>query len=92
MVFTESYASLINLYVWLTVAIIFATLIGILLIVRSGDKYSIEDANAHAEEFGGIIAESHGPLTDFLYVCYAVMIVWALIYLWQHWSEFTSLS
>jgi len=91
MVFTESYASLINLYVWLTIAIIFATLIGIWLTVRSGDKYSIEDANAHAEEFGGVIAESHGPLPDLLYVSYAVMIIWALVYLWQHWNEFTKI-
>lgn len=91
MVFTESYASLINTYTWLTIAIIFATLMGIWLTVRSGDKYSIEDANAHAEEFGGVIAESHGPLTDFLYVSYAVMILWALVYLWMHWNEFKGL-
>lgn len=91
MVFTENYGTLISLYILLTISIIFATLIGIWLTVKSGDKYTIEDANAHAEEFGGVIAESHGPLTDFLYVSYAVMILWALIYLWQHWSEFTGL-
>lgn len=88
MVFTESYESLMNIYVWLTIAVIFSTLVGIWLTVKSGDKYSIEDANAHAEEFGGIIAESHGPVTDFLYVSYAVMILWALAYLWMHWHEF----
>lgn len=88
MVFTEIYGSLVNLYVWLTIAIIFAAVTGIWLTVRSGDKYSIEDANAHAEEFGGVIAESHGPVTDFLYVGYAVMIIWALAYLWEHWGEF----
>ena len=88
MVFTESYGSLINLYAWLTVTIIFAASIGAWLTVRNGDKYTIEDTNAHAEKFGGVIAESHGPLTDFLYVSYAIMIIWALAYLWQHWSEF----
>jgi hypothetical protein len=91
MVFTESYGSLINIYFWQTIIIIFAIVIGIWLAVKSGDRYSIEDANAHAEDFGGIIAESHGPLTDFLYISYAVMIVWALVYLWQHWSEFAAL-
>ena len=48
MVFTESYESLMNIYVWLTMVVIFSTLVGIWLTVRSGDKYSIEDA--HAEE------------------------------------------
>lgn len=91
MVFTESYSSTINLYFWLTITIIFTILIGIWLTIRSGDRYTVEDANAHAEEFGGVIAESHGPLPDFLYVSYAVMVLWGIIYLWQHWSEFTNI-
>lgn len=92
MVFTESYGSLINFYVWLTISIIIAIIIGVWLAIKNGDKYSLEDANAHAEEFGGVIAESHGPITTFLYVSYAIMILWALAYLWQHWSEFADLS
>jgi hypothetical protein len=92
MVFTESYGSLINFYVLLTIVIIIGILIGVWLAVKSGDKYSPEDANAHAEEFGGVIAESHGPITDFLYVIYLVVILWAVVYLWEHWSEFANLS
>ncbi|NJD53652.1 MAG: hypothetical protein FIB07_12380 [Candidatus Methanoperedens sp.] len=83
---------MINSYVWLTIVIIAGILAGVWLAVKSGDKYSPEDASAHAEEFGGVIAESHGPITDFLYVSYAIMILWALVYLWQHWSEFMHLS
>lgn len=91
MSFAPAYGSFIQFYVWLTVLIIFSILIGIWLAVKSGEKYTLEDASAHAEEFGGIIGESHGPLTTFLIVSYIVVIVWTLVYLWVHWDEFVHL-
>ncbi|WMW22970.1 hypothetical protein RE476_03850 [Methanolobus mangrovi] len=52
----------------------------------------LEDSNSHAEEFGGIIAESHGPITIFLYVVYFILLVWTIAYFVIHWGEFGSLS
>lgn len=91
MSFTASYGSFIQFYVWLVIGLIFSIAIGIWLAVRSGDKYSIEDANAHAEDFGGIIRESHGPLTTFLIVIYVIILVWTIAYFWVHWDEFVHL-
>jgi hypothetical protein len=91
MSFTPAYGSFIQFYAWLTVVIIFSILIGIWLAVKSGDKYTVEDANAHAEEFGGIISESHGPLTTFLIVSYIIILVWTIVYFWVHWDEFVHL-
>jgi len=91
MSFTPEYGSFIQFYAWFTVVVIFSIVIVIWLAVKSGDKYTVEDANAHAEEFGGIISESHGPLTTFLIVSYIIILVWTIVYFRVHWDEFVYL-
>lgn len=91
MSFTAVYEAYIQYFVWITVITIIGSLLMIWLCVKNGDKYLQEDSNAHAEEFGGVIAESHGPITTFLYVIYVILILWTLAYLWVHWGEFTGL-
>ncbi|KXS43695.1 MAG: hypothetical protein AWU59_950 [Methanolobus sp. T82-4] len=92
MAFAPEYAIHIQFWVWMTFLTIFSSIAIIWLGVENGDKYSKEDSNAHAEEFGGVIAESHGPITNFLWVIYVILTIWTIAYFWLHWSEFSSLS
>lgn len=88
MSFTVEYAAYLREFIWLTLIVIFSLLIFAWLVIRSQDEYSQEDANAHAEEFGGVIAESHGPVTLFLWISYGFLLIWTLAYLWVHRTEF----
>lgn len=92
MSFTPEYATYVNYFVWLTILVVLSSLILIWLSAKNQDHYSLEDANFHAEEFAGIIAESHGPITTFLYVLYAILLVWTIAYFAVHWGEFGSMS
>ena len=92
MSFTMEYGTYVNSLVWLTVLIVLSSLIFVWLSAKNKDQYSFEDANSHAEEFGGVIAESHGPITTFLYVLYFIMLVWTIAYFAAHWGEFGSIS
>ncbi len=68
--------SLIMLFVLLV-----SVLIAIYFGIRSGDKYSVEDAERDAVGFAGEITEAEGPVTTFLKIAYIVLIVWAVVYL-----------
>lgn len=91
MVFTADYGAYIQFWVGITLLTIISSIIIIWLGVANGDKYTADDTNAHAEDFGGVIAESHGPITTFLWVVYAVLVIWTLAYLWIHRAEFYEL-
>jgi hypothetical protein len=79
----------INPYdVYLALFLIAAVIIAIFLIVRSSDEYSVEKTEKNSEEFAGEIRDSQGPVTKWLWVAYIVLIIWAVAYLAQHWSEF----
>jgi hypothetical protein len=71
-----------------TLAILFAFLVMLILLLRSGHGYSVQDAQAHSTDFGGVIREGHGGMTAFLWVVYAFMFVWTIVYFVQHASEF----
>ena len=71
--------SLILLFVLLA-----GTAIAIYLSLKSGDKYSVEDAERESISFAGVIHEAHGPLTTFLIVAFIVLIVWAIAYLFLY--------
>ncbi|AGB48783.1 hypothetical protein Metho_0516 [Methanomethylovorans hollandica DSM 15978] len=92
MSFTIEYAAYVNSFVWLTILVVLSSLILIWLSAKNQDHYSLEDANSHAEDFGGVIAESHGPVTTFLYVIYFILLVWTIAYFAAHWSEFGNSS
>ncbi len=68
--------SLILLFV-LLISILIAIYFG----VKSGDKYSVEDAQRDAVSFAGVVSEAEGPITTFLIIAYIVLIVWAVVYL-----------
>jgi hypothetical protein len=53
MSFTFEYAAYVISFVWLTILIAFSGLVFIWLSAKNQDHYSLEDANSHAEEFGG---------------------------------------
>lgn len=74
--------------VYLALFLIAAVVIAIILIVRSSDEYSVEETERNSEEFAGEIRDSKGPVTKWLWVAYVVLVVWAVAYLAQHWSEF----
>jgi ABC-type dipeptide/oligopeptide/nickel transport system permease component len=72
------------------VAFIFIVACAILmwLIVRSSGEYSVEEAEDNSEDFAGVIRDSKGPVTTWLWVAYAALIIWAVAYLIQHSAEF----
>lgn len=73
---------------YLVVAIALSFVITIWLVLRSGKNYSVNDTEAHSTSYADVIKEGHGGLTVFLWVSFAVILVWTIVYLIQHWSEF----
>jgi preprotein translocase subunit SecG len=71
-----------------TLTIIFAFVVTLILLLRSGHGYSVHDTEAHSTNFAGEIKEGHGGLTTFLWVFYAFMFVWTIVYFVQHSAEF----
>jgi hypothetical protein len=77
-------------YAYITVAIIAAASILMYLMVRSSDEFSVEETEKNSDDFAGVIRDSHGPVTSWLWVAYIVMVIWAIAYLIQHGAEFTT--
>ena len=75
-------------FFWFTVLLVISFAITMYLILRSGHNYSVHDTESHAADYGNVIKEGHGGLTAFLWLSYAAMFIWTVIYLVQHWSEF----
>jgi hypothetical protein len=71
-----------------TLGIIFAFLVTLILLLRSGHGYSVEDTQAHSTDFGGVIKEGHGGMTAFLWVFFGFMFIWTIVYFVLHASEF----
>jgi hypothetical protein len=77
-------------YAYIALAIIAAGAILMWLMVKSSDEFSVEETEKNADDFAGVIKDSHGPVTTWLWVAYIVMIIWAIAYLIQHSAEFAS--
>jgi hypothetical protein len=73
---------------WLVLGMIGAFVILVILAMRSGHGYSVEDTEAHATDYAGVIKEGHGGLTAFLWVFTIGIVGWSIGYLVTHWSEF----
>jgi hypothetical protein len=71
-----------------TLTIIFAFLVTLILILRSGHGYSVHDTEAHSTNYAGTIKEGHGGMTAFLWVYFIFMFIWTVVYFVQHASEF----
>jgi len=76
------------IYAYIAVAIIAAGSILMYLMVRSSDEFSVEETEKNSDDFAGVIKDSHGPVTIWLWVAYIVMLIWAIAYLIQHSAEF----
>jgi hypothetical protein len=76
------------LYAYITVGIIAAGAILMYLMVKSSGEFTVEETEKNSDEFAGVIKDSHGPITTWLWVAYIAMVIWALAYLIQHISEF----
>jgi hypothetical protein len=77
-------------YAYITVAIIAAGSILMYLMVKSSDEFSVEETEKNSDDFAGVIKDSHGPVTTWLWVAYIVMVIWAIAYLIQHSVEFAT--
>jgi beta-lactamase regulating signal transducer with metallopeptidase domain len=68
-----------------SIILLFVLLVSVLIAiyfgVKSGDKYSVEDAQRDAVSFAGEVTEAEGPVTVFLKIAYIILIVWAVVYL-----------
>lgn len=87
---TTNIVSVNPTYAYIALAIITGGVILMWLMVRSSDEFTVEDTEANAEVFAGTIKESQGRINTWLWVAYAIMIIWAVAYLIQHISEFAS--
>jgi hypothetical protein len=77
-------------YAYIVLAIIAAGAILMWLMVKSSNEFTLEDTEKNADDFAGVIRDSQGPVTTWLWVAYIVMIIWAIAYLIQHAAEFAS--
>ena len=75
-------------YAYITLGIIAAAVILIWLMVKSSDEFTVQETEKNSDDFAGVIRDSHGPVTTWLWIAYGVMIVWAIAYLIQHSAEF----
>jgi len=76
---------------WITIGSVLCFTILIILLIR-GSKYSVSDTQAHSTDFAGIIQEGHGGMTAFLWLLFAGMFVWVIVYLIIHWHEFAIIA
>ena len=77
-------------FAYIGMGIVAIAVILIWLMVRSSNEFTVEDTEKNADDFAGVIKDSHGPVTTWLWVAYAVIIIWAIAYLIQHAAEFVS--
>jgi hypothetical protein len=77
-------------YAYIALVLVGACVILMYLIVKSSDEFSVKDAEANSEDFAGVIRDSKGPVTKWLWAVYIALIVWAIAYLVQHWAEFAT--
>jgi hypothetical protein len=85
----EGTETMMLFYLVLTVALGFVIITW--LVLRSGKNYSVNDTEAHSTNYADVIKEGHGGLTMFLWVSFTVILIWTVVYLVQHWSEFAEI-
>ena len=81
-------AHLAAVSVTVVLGIIAIAILLLVLLLRSGHGYSVNDAESHASEYGGVIREGHGGMTSFLWVLFIFMAIWTVVYFIQHAAEF----
>jgi hypothetical protein len=76
------------LYAYITAGIVAGGAILMYLMVKSSDEFTVEETKENSDDFAGVIRDSHGPITTWLWVAYLALVMWAIAYLLQHISEF----
>jgi hypothetical protein len=74
---------------WLVIIVAVSVVVITWLILRSGQGYGVHDTEAHAVSYADDVKEGHGGMTLFLWVSFIAIIIWCIIYLVQHASEFS---
>lgn len=62
-------------------ALLVSVVVAVYLSLKSGDKYSVEDAESDAISFADVVREADGPMTSFLIAAFIIVIIWAIAYL-----------
>jgi hypothetical protein len=75
--------------VYFTLLMVSVVTLLIYLATRSGRGYSVQDMEAHAERYAGIVEESRGGMTAFCWITIGAIFIWSVIYLVMHWSEYS---
>jgi hypothetical protein len=73
---------------WIVIASVIVTVFFLWLFIIQGEKYSIEDTEAHSEEYAEVIREGHGGMTLFLWASFATLFIWIVLYLVVTWEQF----
>jgi hypothetical protein len=73
---------------WIFLASLVFSVLFLWLFVVGGNRYSVEDAEAHSEDFAGIVREGHGGMTAFLWVSFSMILVWTVYYFAANWQQF----
>jgi hypothetical protein len=76
---------------YIVIAVAVSIVILTWLALRSGHGYSVHDTEAHAVNYADEIKEGHGGMTLFLWLSFTAIIVWTIVYLVQHASEFSAI-
>ena len=79
-----------SFYAYLSIFIIVAGSILMYLIVKSSGEFTVEETEKNADEFAGMVKDSHGPVTTWLWVAYIALVIWAIAYIIQHVAEFAT--
>lgn len=73
---------------WIVIASVILSVLFLWLFIIGGRKYSVEDTEAHSEEFGGVIKEGHGGMTEFLWISFGLLFIWTIYYFAVNWHQF----
>jgi len=74
---------------WIVLAVVLGFSWFVHLALRSGHNYTVHDAESHATEYAGSIREGHGGMTGFLWMAFLAIGAWTVLYLIEHWFEFS---
>jgi hypothetical protein len=73
---------------WIALASLTFAVVMLWLIVVGNGRLSAEGLEAHSEGFAGVIREGHGGMTVFLWVSFALLILWTVYYFAAHAQQF----
>ena len=73
---------------WVVLISIIGSVVFLWLALISGSRYSVEDTEAHSSEYGEVIKEGHGGMTAFLWISFAGLFIWTIVYFVLNWEQF----